>query len=326
MARFLNGDSDLLNMNELVKRLGVGGTWMFWQNRTRGQYIKAILNSWSIFEKYEITTPLRVAHFIGQGIVETGSFNYRTESLKYSEQALINTFSVYRNNPELARKHAKNEYEIGRVAYGGRMGNDDKGDGFKYRGRGFIQLTGRNNYTAFADVIEEAGAGDLVEDPDIIARDLSMSVLVGAAFWARNNLNQYADDNNAAAVSRGVNRGNPGSSRRANHESERINWTNAAIALVKAPEAVRLDPDAPLKEGAKGERVIKLQEDLLFLGYDMVGSADGDFGRKTLRALLAYQHDAGLPVTGVADAATFAAIKEDIEDPLNRSMEEPVSI
>lgn len=326
MARFLNGDSDLLNMNELVKRLGVGGTWMFWRNRTRGQYIKAILESWNIFERFEITTPLRVAHFIGQGIVETGAFNYRVESLKYSEQALIDTFSAYRNNPALARKHAGNEYEIGRVAYGGRMGNDDKGDGFKYRGRGFIQLTGRDNYTAFADVVREAGAGDLVEDPDIIARDLTMSVLVGAAYWSRNNLNQYADQNDAAAVSRGVNRGNPTSPKRANHESDRIKWTNAAIALVKAPEAVRIDPDAPLKEGDEGERVVKLQQDLLFLGYDMVGDADGDFGRKTLRAVLAFQHDAGVPVTGVVDAVTFEALREEIEDPLSRPLEEPVSI
>ena len=326
MARFLNGDSDLLNMNELVKRLGVGGSWMFWQNRTRGQYIKAILNSWNTFERFEINTPLRVAHFIGQGIVETGGFNYRTESLKYSEASLINTFSVYRNNPELARKHAKNEYEIGRMAYGGRMGNDDKGDGFKYRGRGFIQLTGRNNYTSFADVIQEAGGGDLVEDPDIIARDLTMSVLVGAAFWARNNLNKFADENNAAAVSRGVNRGNPTSSKRANHESDRINWTNAAISLVTAPEAVMIDPNAPLSEGSQGERVTKLQEDLIFLGYSMVGNPDGDYGRKTLQAVLAFQHDAGLPVTGIVDAATFAALKEEIEDPLSRPMEEPVAI
>lgn len=326
MARFLNGDSDLLNMNELVKQLGVSGTWMFWRNRTRGQYMKAILDSWNIFEQFEITTPLRVAHFIGQGIVETGSFNYRVESLKYSQQALMDTFSVYRNDPELARKHAGNEVEIGRVAYGGRMGNDEKGDGYKYRGRGFIQLTGRDNYTRYADVVRDAGGGDLVEDPDIIARNLTMSVLVGAAFWARNGLNQYADQNDAAAVSRGVNRGNPKSAKRANHESDRIKWTNAAIALVKAPEAVRIDPNAPLKEGDEGERVIKLQEDLLFLGYEMVGEPDGDFGRKTLRAVLAFQHDAGIPVTGIVDAATFAALKEEIEDPFTRPLEEPVSI
>ncbi len=197
------------------------------------------------------------------------------------------------------------------------LGNTEPGDGFRFRGRGFIQLTGRANYTRMAELT----GMPLVDDPDYISRNLDKSVEAAAMFWKENRINTYADANDASRVSRAVNRGNANSPKVANHESERIFWTNKALELTMAPGTVAPDPPSPaasapphgapslkpLQVGSRGDRVRTLQRELESLGY-VTGGADGIFGTGTRRAVVAFQHEEGLPVTGVADAATLSEL------------------
>ncbi|MGA1344262.1 MAG: peptidoglycan-binding protein, partial [Hyphomonas sp.] len=187
----------------------------------------------------------------------------------------------------------------------------------KFRGRGFIQLTGRANYARYG----EAAGIDLVSDPDIIKRDLAKSVEVAAAFWKTNGLNTYADLNDGAKVSRGVNRGNPNDPAAANHEDLRILWTETALSVTRAPQRLAPEPpaaDSPaaqaLQVGSRGDRVRELQVDLNALGY-VTNGIDGIFGQASRRAVVAFQQENGLPVTGIADSATIDAIDKAADDP-----------
>lgn len=311
MKFFTINDTRLIDLDRLVRMLPVRQGWAFFRFRNQGKYIKAMLDSWEVLNAHEINTAKRLAHFIGQGLIETGWLRYTEENLNYSRDALIATFSYYQENPDLARQHARKPELIANTVYGRHptLGNTEPGDGWKYRGRGFIQLTGRDNYQKYSDVT----GIDIVGDPDQLHRDHALSIEVAAGFWKHNGLNEYADQNNAAAVSRGVNRGNPQSRRKAHSEAERIHWTNLALGLMEEPDLVTIDPDAPMGNGSTGERVKKLQEDLTRLGYD-VGTADGIFGRRTGHGVLAFQSDEGLEPTGIADKETVDAIEEALSD------------
>lgn len=307
-----------IDLDKIARLLPGRKGWDILQLTTQGRYIKAIIDAWPKLEEYDINTPLRLGHFFGQGLVETGWFKYTEEGLNYSEKGLKETFRVYRRNPDLAKQHARKPELIANTVYGGRadLGNTEPGDGWKFRGRGFIQLTGRANYTRYAEV----SGVDLVNDPDILKRDLTKSIEVAAAFWKANGLNAFADQNDAVKVSRGVNRGNPNDTVAANHEDLRILWTETALSITQAPQNVAPEPTPsapsvkPLAVGSKGDRVRALQTDLTALGYSTNG-IDGIFGQGTRRAVVAFQHENGLPVTGIADAATESAADTAAGDP-----------
>ncbi|MBK8200017.1 MAG: peptidoglycan-binding protein [Acidobacteria bacterium] len=319
MARIvtINGVGEI-DLDKIARLLPGRKGWDILSLTTQGRYIKAIVDSWPVLESYDINTPLRLGHFFGQGLVETGWLKYTEEGFNYSADALIATFRLYRRNPELARQHARRPELIANTVYGGRadLGNTEPGDGWKFRGRGFIQLTGRYNYTKYG----EASGVDLVNDPDIIKRDLRKSVEVAAAFWKTNGLNAYADQNDAVKVSRGVNRGNPNDTAPANHEDLRILWTETALSVTQSPQNVAPEPQPaapslkPLSVGSRGERVRELQADLETLGI-ATGGADGIFGQGTRRAVTAFQQENGLPVTGIADQATIEAVDRAADDP-----------
>lgn len=116
--------------------------------------------------KFRINTPLRLAHFLAQCSHESGGFKVVQENLNYSANGLRNTFGKYFPG-NLAESYARQPQRIGARVYGGRMGNgiEPTGEGFKFRGRGFIQLTGRDNYTAFGNAINE----DLISNPDLVS-------------------------------------------------------------------------------------------------------------------------------------------------------------
>ncbi len=308
-----------IDLDKIARLLPGRNGWDVLKLGTQGRYIKAIVDSWPVLERYEINTPLRLGHFFGQGLVETGWLKHTEEGFSYSEEMLKKTFRVYRRNPDLAREHARKKELIANTVYGGRrdLGNTQPGDGWKFRGRGFIQLTGRANYARYG----EAAGIDLVSDPDIIKRDLAKSVEVAAAFWKTNGLNTYADLNDGAKVSRGVNRGNPNDPAAANHEDLRILWTETALSVTRAPQNLAPEPPAPdapaaqpLQVGSRGDRVRELQVDLNALGY-VTNGIDGIFGQASRRAVVAFQQENGLPVTGIADSATIDAIDKAADDP-----------
>ena len=117
--------------------------------------------------KFNITSNLRLAHFLAQCGHESGGFRAVQENLNYSAKGLSTTFRKYFLTEAAAGPYARNPQKIASKVYGGRMGNgpESTGDGFKFRGRGYIQLTGRDNYTRFAKFIGE----DTVNNPDLVA-------------------------------------------------------------------------------------------------------------------------------------------------------------
>lgn len=127
--------------------------------------------------KFNIATKLRLAHFLSQCGHESGGFTILTENLNYSADRLKVIFSKYFPG-QLSNLYARNPEKIGSRVYANRLGNGDEasGDGYKYRGRGYIQLTGKENYGRFADFIGE----DTVSDPDLVATKYALS---SAAFY-----------------------------------------------------------------------------------------------------------------------------------------------
>lgn len=126
----------------------------------------------SVMREFNISNPFRLAHFLAQTAHESGNFKHVRENLNYSAEGLLKVFPKYFSK-ETALWYARKPEAIANVVYGNRMGNGDKnsGDGFRYRGRGFLGLTGKSNYKAFGDFI----GVDLVKDPDLVATKYALT-------------------------------------------------------------------------------------------------------------------------------------------------------
>ena len=142
----------------------------------------------SIKDKFEINTAVRLAHFLAQCSHESGDFKLTQENLNYSGKGLLGTFPKY-FDVETALAYERKPEKIANVVYANRMGNGDKasGDGYKFRGRGFIQLTGHDNYAAFGKAIGE----DILAAPDLVATKYPLAS--AAWFWNKNKINVIAD-------------------------------------------------------------------------------------------------------------------------------------
>ncbi len=149
-----------------------------------------------VMEKFQINTPLRLAHFLAQCGHESGGFRLTKENLNYSAKGLMGIFKKYFPTEALANQYARNPEKIANKVYGNRMGNgpEASGDGFKYCGRGYIQLTGKDNYTAFGKAINE----DLTKDPTVVAG--KHALLSAAWFFSKNGLHKLADGGATDAV------------------------------------------------------------------------------------------------------------------------------
>ncbi len=156
------------------------------------------------FEKYNIDTTKRQAAFIGQCMHESAGFKTLNENLNYSAKALMATWPSRFPNEEIANEYARQPEKIANKVYGGRMGNDveSSGEGWKYRGRGIKQLTGKENY-------ERCGAGlgvDLVENPDLLLEP-KYAALSAGWFWNKHNLNDLADKGDIETMTKRINGG-----------------------------------------------------------------------------------------------------------------------
>jgi len=152
--------------------------------------------------KYQINTPLRLSHFLAQCHHESAGFNVVEENLNYSAEGLLRTFKKYFAQ-EQAQEYAHNKVRIASRVYANRMGNGDEAsqEGWLYRGRGYIQLTGKDNYAAFNDQVPE----DILKNPDLVATQYPM--LSAAWFWDHNNINDLCDNETIEDVTRKVNGG-----------------------------------------------------------------------------------------------------------------------
>ena len=163
---------------------------------------------------YGIDTPQRVAAFIAQAAHESGNFNALHENLNYRWESLRRVFPKYFPTDELAQQYAHNQEAIANRVYANRMGNgpEESGDGFRYCGRGLIQLTGKSNYQAFADSIETP----LEQIPDYL-QTFEGAVQSACWFWETNNLNQYADRDDILTMTKKINGGTIGLADREAH-------------------------------------------------------------------------------------------------------------
>ena len=149
-----------------------------------------------VMEKFEINSPLRLAHFLAQCGHESGGFKLVQENLNYGAKGLMGIFKKYFPDEATALAYERKPEKIANVVYASRMGNGDKtsGDGYKFRGRGFIQLTGKDNYVAFGKSISE----DLSATPDLVATKYAL--LSAAWFFNKNGLHKLADGGATDAV------------------------------------------------------------------------------------------------------------------------------
>jgi putative chitinase len=171
-------------------------------------------------QKYNITTPLRLAHFLAQCGHESGGFKAVTENLNYGAKGLRGVFGKYFPTDALALQYERKPEKIANRVYSSRMGNGNEasGEGWKFRGRGFIQLTGKDNYKAFDATVED----DILANPDLVA--IKYPLASAAFFFNRNNLwticDRGADDATVTAVTKRVNGGTIGLADRIKHFKE----------------------------------------------------------------------------------------------------------
>ena len=251
--------------------------------------------------KYDITTPQRIAGFISQCAHESMDFNALSENLNYREETLNKVFSRYFGpGKRNAAEYARNPEKIANYVYmdefrTSKLGNTQPGDGWRFRGRGLKQLTGRDNYTRFAkdyDMTAEQAAEWLETKEGALASALW--------FWNTKNLNTVADTGDVVRLTKIINGGDIGLADR------QARYTRAMAALggkitAPAPAAASEATVGSMRRGSKGEGVKKLQAKLGL-------AADGDFGPGTEAALKKWQAANGLTADGVAGPKTLAKL------------------
>ena len=181
-----------------------------------------------VVDKFEINTSLRLAHFLAQTGHESGGFKAVSENLNYGAAGLQSIFKKY-FTAESAKEFERKPEKIANIVYANRMGNGPQasGEGYKFRGRGYIQLTGKDNYAAFDKTVED----DILANPDLIATKYPL--LSAAWFFHKNGLHKIADEGATDAVvtkvTKRVNGGTIGLADRIKHFNEYNNLLNGSI-------------------------------------------------------------------------------------------------
>ena len=247
------------------------------------------------FEKYGINTPQRIAGFISQCAHESRDFTRLEENLNYSESALNRVFGRYfgegkRNAAEYARNPEKianyvymDEYRSKR----GALGNTQDGDGWRFRGKGMKQVTGRNNFTAFGKAF-----GKTAEEAADWAETKEGALASALWFWDTNNLNEIADTGDVVKLTKRINGGDIGL-------SDRQSRYNTAMQALTGDMPSRAQFSGTVRIGDRGNNVKLVQEKLGL-------AADGIFGSGTDAAVKKWQSENGLTADGIVGPKTYA--------------------
>lgn len=157
--------------------------------------------------KFEINTPLRVQHFLAQVLHESGNLSTFKENLNYSAKGLTTTFRKYFLTEEVATPYARKPDLIANKVYASRMGNGDEstGDGAKFKGRGAIQVTGRENYTQ----LSKTTGIDFISKPELL-ETTKYALLSAGWFWSKTGLNAFADKDDILTITKRINGGTNG--------------------------------------------------------------------------------------------------------------------
>lgn len=176
------------------------------------------------FERFGILTPRQQAAFIGQCGHECGNFKVLEENLNYRAETLMKVWPKRFPTLEIANQYARNPKKIANKVYADRMGNRDEasGDGYRFRGRGCIQLTGSANYFHAGKAL----GVDLIMEPDLVATPMYAALTAGF-FWSTQKLNDLAEANNVIALTKKINGGTLGL-------NDRILHTRQALAALDA--------------------------------------------------------------------------------------------
>jgi putative chitinase len=190
-------------------------------NKLKGHIPDAVITQLpDTIAKFELNTPLRLAHFLAQAGHESGGFKAVNENLNYGAKGLLGIFKKYFPTEEKAKLYERKPEKIANLVYGARMGNgpEASGEGWKFRGRGYIQLTGKDNYKAFDAVVTES----IIDNPDLVATKYPL--LSAAWFFHKNGLHKIADqgatDAVVTSVTKRVNGGTIGLADRIKHFKE----------------------------------------------------------------------------------------------------------
>jgi putative chitinase len=175
---------------EKLKQLHIDEKWLQPLNET--------------FARFDISTPIRQASFIGQASHESGNFKKIQEGLSYSAERLMVIWPKRFPTLEIAQKYARNEKGLANNVYANRMGNRDEasGDGFRFKGRGLFQLTGHSNYYHAGQAL----GVDFVMEPDLVATPMYAALTAGW-FWNTQKLNQFADVRDYKTMTKKINGG-----------------------------------------------------------------------------------------------------------------------
>lgn len=253
-----------------------------------------------ILPKYEITTERRVAHFVSQCAHESNNFRSLEENLNYSEDGLLRVFPRYFGSPPKrnAAEYARQPEKIANYVYmdefrtpSGRLGNVMPGDGWQFRGRGLKQLTGRNNYAAFASSIKITAE----QAAEYVATEKG-AIESACWFWDINRLNTIADTNDVVLMTKRINGGDIGLTDR----QQRYN--NAVKILTEGTSpAGAVNLNETIQVGSRGETVRAIQNKLNI-------TADGVFGSGTERAVRQWQTANGLVADGIVGSKTLTRL------------------
>ena len=247
-----------------------------------------------ILPKYEINTPNRIAGFFAQTGHESMNFTALSENLNYRAETLEKLFSKYFSKAgRNAADYAKQPEKIANIIYGGRMGNVQEGDGYRFRGRGVIQLTGRDNYTAFGKTI------NMSPEQVIDYVQTKKGALESACwYWNSRKINTACDEGDIVKMTRLVNGGSIGLEDRRKHFEQALAVLGGAVP---APIANAAAIPGVLKKGSTGENVKRLQAEL---GLE----DDGVFGPGTESAVKKWQAANGLAADGIVGPKTLAKL------------------
>lgn len=247
-----------------------------------------------ILPKYEITTANRIAGFFAQCGHESMNFTVLSENLNYRAETLEKLFSKYFSKAgRNAADYAKQPEKIANIIYGGRMGNVQEGDGYRFRGRGVVQLTGRDNYTAFGKSV-----GMTAEQVIDYVTTKKGALESACWYWNSRNINAACDANDIVKMTKLVNGGTIGLDDRKKHYEQALAVLGGAVP---APITNAAAIPGVLKKGSTGEAVKRMQAEL---GLE----ADGSFGPATEAALKKWQTANGLAADGVAGQKTLAKL------------------
>jgi putative chitinase len=169
----------------------------------------------TVGEYYEMFINInRIAGFLAQIAHESGGFNFTKENLNYSAKGLMTTFKKYFPDETTAKRYERKPEMIANKVYANRMKNGDEasGDGYRFCGRGLIQLTGRDNYTKFAEALEMS-----IEDTVSYLETPNGAVASAGWFWDNNKLNQYCDSGDFVTLTKRINGGTIGLEDRKHH-------------------------------------------------------------------------------------------------------------